>query len=180
MRRSSVLPFVRSLLAFTVYANWGAAFAQTPPNICDLIDQLGIEKQLNSHAYGILVACGHVPPPPPASSSEVSISSPTNMGGVDQDVVLGGEGTYPHVTQSETQIWTEGTTSIVAYNDSRTAGSCYAGASYSTDRGATCPDGTVFVAGMDEGSGGLSSRLNYVFRSTNGGTSWSQIQMGSS
>ena len=312
MRRSSVLPFVLSLFAFTVCANWGAAFAQTPPNICDLIDQLGIEKQLNSHAYGILVACGHVPPPPPASSSEVSISSPTNMGGVDQDVVLGGEGTYPHVTQSETQIWTEGSTSVVAYNDSRTAPSCYAGASSSTDGGATwtdmnsrpfcsghgtnygdpvlvydkkhtrwlagflasgcggqgigfwsstdginwstgsCahngssddrqsgwvdntptspfygrvyltwndfavgqfifvtfsddggvtwsgavqvesnaafirnvqvttgPNGTVFVAGMDEGGGGLNPRSNLLFRSTNGGASWSQISMGSS
>ena len=313
MRRTvSILRFVLSLLVFTV-CSLGAAFAQTPPNICDLIDQLGIPKQLNAHAYEILVACGRVPPPPPASSSSaVSFSNPTNLGGVDQDVVLGGEGTYPHVTQSETQIWTEGTTSVVAYNDSRTAGSCYAGASYSTDRGATwtdmnsrpfcsghgtnygdpvlvydkkhtrwlagflatgcggqgigiwssadginwsagsCahtgssddresgwvdntlsspfygrvyltwndfaagqwifvtfsddggvtwsgalqvesnaafirnvqvttgPNGTVFVAGMDEGSGGLSSRLNYVFRSTNGGTSWSQIQMGSS
>src|SRR5438128_11270800 len=102
-RTVSILRFVLSLLVFTV-CSLGAAFAQTPPNICDLIDQLGIEKQLNSHAYGILVACGHVPPPPPASSSEVSISSPTNMGGVDKDVVLGGEGTYQHVTQSETPI----------------------------------------------------------------------------
>ncbi len=272
-RTVSILRFVLSLLVFTV-CSLGAAFAQTPPNICDLIDQLGIPKQLNAHAYEILVACGRVPPPPPApSSSAVSFSNPTNLGGVDQDVVLGGEGTYPHVTQSETQIWTEGTTSVVAYNDSRTAGSCYAGASYSTDRGATwtdmnsrpfcsghgtnfgdpvlvydkkhtrwlagflatgcggqgmgiwssadginwsagsCahngsdddresgwvdntstspfygirnvqvttgPDGTVFVAGMDEGGGGLSSRVNYVFRSTNGGTSWSQTQMGPS
>ena len=139
-RTVSILRFVLSLLVFTV-CSLGAAFAQTPPNICDLIDQLGIPKQLNAHAYEILVACGRVPPPPPASSSSaVSFSNPTNLGGVDQDVVLGGEGTYPHVTQSETQIWTEGTTSVVAYNDSRTAGSCYAGASYSTDRGATWTD----------------------------------------
>src|SRR5438552_17738956 len=95
MRRTvSILRFVLSLLVFTV-CSLGAAFAQTPPNICDLIDQLGIPKQLNAHAYEILVACGRAPPPPPASSSSaVSFSNPTHLGGVAQDVVLRGRGTY--------------------------------------------------------------------------------------
>ena len=37
---------------------------------------------------------------------------------------------------------------------------------------------TVFVASMDEGGGGLSTRQNVIFRSTNGGTSWTQINIG--
>lgn len=40
------------------------------------------------------------------------------------------------------------------------------------------PDGTVFVAAMNEGSGGLSNRTNLIYRSTDGGASWSQITMG--
>ena len=36
----------------------------------------------------------------------------------------------------------------------------------------------VFLATMDEGGGGASTRQNIMFRSTNGGTSWTQITMG--
>ena len=41
------------------------------------------------------------------------------------------------MTQSETQIWAQGNTVVTAYNDSRTAPSCYSGGSYSTDNGVT-------------------------------------------
>ena len=34
------------------------------------------------------------------------------------------------------------------------------------------PDGTVFIATMNEGGGGLGSRTNTIYRSVNGGTSW--------
>ncbi len=37
---------------------------------------------------------------------------------------------------------------------------------------------TVFVASMDEGGGGLNTRQNVIFRSTNGGVSWTKIVMG--
>jgi len=41
------------------------------------------------------------------------------------------------------------------------------------------PDtGAVFIAAMDEGSGGLSSRQNIIFRSITGGTSWTQNTVG--
>lgn len=40
------------------------------------------------------------------------------------------------------------------------------------------PYSTVFVAAMDEGGGGLSTRQNVMYRSTDGGTSWTQIIMG--
>ena len=42
------------------------------------------------------------------------------------------------------------------------------------------PDtGAVFIAAMDEGSGGLSTRQNIIYRSTTGGTSWTEINVGS-
>ncbi|HEY0071535.1 MAG TPA: S-layer homology domain-containing protein, partial [Chloroflexia bacterium] len=41
------------------------------------------------------------------------------------------------------------------------------------------PDGTVFVTAMDENNGAANPRVNYIFRSTNGGASWSApISMG--
>lgn len=41
------------------------------------------------------------------------------------------------------------------------------------------PDGTVFVTAMDENNGGTNPRQNYIFRSTDGGASWSApISMG--
>jgi hypothetical protein len=40
-------------------------------------------------------------------------------------------------------------------------------------------DGTVFIASMDEGGGGASNRTNIVYRSTNGGVSWSTVYTGS-
>jgi len=41
-------------------------------------------------------------------------------------------------------------------------------------------DGTVFIAGMNEGAGALSNRTNLMYRSTNGGVSWTAITMGAS
>src|SRR5439155_6580174 len=40
-------------------------------------------------------------------------------------------------------------------------------------------DGTVFVAGMNEGGGGFGNRTNLIYRSTDGGSSWTAITMGS-
>jgi hypothetical protein len=37
---------------------------------------------------------------------------------------------------------------------------------------------TVFIASMDEGGGGNATRQNLMFRSTNGGKTWSQVTMG--
>jgi len=44
----------------------------------------------------------------------------------------------------------------------------------------TGQDGTVFIASMNEGNGGLTARSNLVFRSSNGGIIWDQINMGPS
>ncbi|MGZ4790061.1 MAG: hypothetical protein ACXVZX_16200, partial [Terriglobales bacterium] len=42
------------------------------------------------------------------------------------------------------------------------------------------PYSTVFVATMNEGGGGLANRQNVMYRSTDGGTSWNSVTMGSS
>lgn len=39
-------------------------------------------------------------------------------------------------------------------------------------------DGTVFVAGMNEGGGGVNPRTNIMYRSVDGGDTWTQIIMG--
>src|SRR5262249_16234073 len=39
-------------------------------------------------------------------------------------------------------------------------------------------DGTVFVAAMDEGGGGGNKRTNVIYRSTDGGASWTAMTMG--
>jgi hypothetical protein len=39
---------------------------------------------------------------------------------------------------------------------------------------------SVFVASMNEGNGGLSTRQNIIWRSDNGGVNWTQFSMGSS
>jgi hypothetical protein len=39
-------------------------------------------------------------------------------------------------------------------------------------------DGTVFIQAMDEGGGGLTNRQNWIYRSTNGGASWSGVTQG--
>src|SRR5438105_13782552 len=42
------------------------------------------------------------------------------------------------------------------------------------------PDGTFFIAGMNENGGGLAARTNYMYRSTDGGVTWSSaIALGS-
>ncbi|MGD0514912.1 MAG: sialidase family protein [Terriglobales bacterium] len=48
-------------------------------------------------------------------------------------------------------------------------------------RGAKLVEGknsTVFLASMDEGGGGTNSRQNVMYKSTNGGASWTKIVMG--
>jgi hypothetical protein len=41
-------------------------------------------------------------------------------------------------------------------------------------------DGTVFIFGMDEGGGAGNNRINWVYRSTNGGVSWTSVSPGPS
>ncbi len=44
--------------------------------------------------------------------------------------------------------------------------------------GSPGPDGTMFVAGMNEGGGGFNNRTNLMYRSSDGGDTWTEITMG--
>jgi hypothetical protein len=87
--------------------------------------------QLNLRASATLVACGQVTP---GGQGPASPNGDKPQSGVNVDVITGGE-TYPHVTQSEDQIWAHGKKVVIAYNDSRDAPSNYSGISYSTNAG---------------------------------------------
>jgi hypothetical protein len=303
-----------ALVVFAPAAHSSASASRAQTYSCASIERLGLEKQTNVHAAEVLAGCGHSSAGPSLnafSTLPLIAFAPANYGGADVDVVSGGEGMHPHVTQSESQTWSNGSTVVMAYNDSRTAPGCYSGGSYSLNGGATwanlntrpfcsghgtgfgdpvvvydqahskwvavflasgcggqgmgawtsldgatwstgsCahtgtsddresgwvdnsptspfygriyitwndfaagqniysifsndggttwsspvqvqaggfirnvqtttgPDGTVFIAGMNEGTGGLGSRINMLFRSTNGGASWSTVTMGGS
>jgi hypothetical protein len=115
-----------------------------PPGFdCASIDSLGINKQENLGAGLILIACGRSPG---GSASVFGESSPIVQellaplfGATDVDEITGTE-TFAHVTQSETYTLANPDNPnqiVTTYNDSRTAGSCYAGGSFSTDGGAT-------------------------------------------
>ncbi len=316
-RQRSRGPWVAAFTALAIVLTGalaaGANAGKSHARACASIERLGLEKQMNAHAAQILAACGRAPAGSltgggfSALSALGKLAAPDSYGGPDSNLTAG-DGTYPHVTQSETQAWAEGNTIVVAYNDSALAPSCYSGGSYSTDHGVTwnllttrpfcsghgtgygdpvvvydqahskwiavfiasgcgggglgawmsvdgvawtpgsCvhsgggddresgwvdnsassphygrmyiswndfgqnqqirvtysddggatwsspvnvnstfvrnvqittgPDGTVFIAGMNEGGGGLGSRTNIMYRSTNGGASWSPVTMG--
>jgi BNR/Asp-box repeat len=66
-------------------------------------------------------------------------ASPQGYGGMDRIIITGAE-TFPHVTQSESFVATNGSTIIVAYNDSRGVTQSplnIGGVSWSSDGGAT-------------------------------------------
>ncbi len=46
--------------------------------------------------------------------------------------------------------------------------------------GSSEADGTVFIFGMDEGGGAGNGRINWVYRSTDGGVSWTSVSPGPS
>jgi hypothetical protein len=152
MKSASVarqVQFAVSLLLCVVGANLahmaasGQAVQKQPgPHIVDGVDcsqlaALGIDKQTSLHAAAIRIACGTESPGeagPAASENPVPdpLGPYTNV-----DAVTGPE-VYPHVTQSESTIYSsDGNTIVVSYNDSNTAPGNYSGVSVSNDGGAT-------------------------------------------
>src|SRR6266550_478411 len=120
-----------------------------PPGFdCSQVFNMGINRQDNMLAGLIMLACGYTQPASPVQGSRVFgdgglsqwmeklLPEPLFIGGGDVDVVVP-DGTFPKVTQSESMEWCHANTCVVNYNDSRTAGSCYSGISYSSDGGAT-------------------------------------------
>ncbi len=122
----------------------GGSSGDTPFD-CSRVYEMGIDKQMNLRASQIMVACGYATGGSPSSSSGPATQpfkplAPANYGGTDANTILP-DGTSPHVTQSESFVWGNGSTIVANYNDSRTAPNCYAGISYSIDGGTTWQHG---------------------------------------
>ncbi|PYR27023.1 MAG: hypothetical protein DMF98_07125, partial [Acidobacteria bacterium] len=118
------------------------ASAQPPSTVlgvdCSRIAELGIDRQANLRAAAIRIGCGVEPPGRPGTASGAPgapLAAPANV-----NTITGGE-TYPHVTQSESSVWTsDGNTIVVNYNDSNTANLAtpnYSGVSTSADGGSS-------------------------------------------
>jgi hypothetical protein len=123
-------------------ASGQAGQKQPGPHIVDGVDcsqltALGIDMQANLHAAAIRIACGAEAPGkagPAASGNEMA----SRLGPYTNVDVISDPETFPHVTQSESMVWSsDGITIVVNYNDSDTASANYSGVSVSTDRGAT-------------------------------------------
>ena len=173
-----------------------------PPGFdCGQIGALGIDKQENLRAGLIMIACGESEggsPSPYGAFSQLLHQAiiPPLFGTTDVEEITGAD-TFSHVTQSETYTLANPDNPnqvVVTYNDSRTASSCYAGGSFSTDGGATftrltpspfCnghgtnfgdpvtlynkPTNTFFGIFLATGCGGQGIG---AWKSTNGGVTW--------
>ena len=106
---------------------------------CATVEQYSLERQTNIHAAQILASCGRGETGGFALHEFSALrrlgATAPELGGVDRDVTAGAGDVLPHITQSETQTWAEGNTTVVTYNDSKTAPSCYSGGSVSQDNG---------------------------------------------
>jgi hypothetical protein len=138
----------RVTLVVSTAAIVAATFAGAAPggggSSCSKIDRSQLEKQLSFNAERILAGCGGRPAATPdvlfSPLALLVAASPNVYGGGDVDLIAGRPQTYPHVTQSTSQVWAHGSTVIAAYNDSEGAAAspfCLAGGSRSTDGGAT-------------------------------------------
>src|SRR5690349_2617642 len=103
----------------------GASVARSVSAPCSPAAKHALAMQTNVHAAQVLAACNGAPAGQSArtgtafsSLSQIAPNRP-DLGGADVDAVLP-DGSYPNVTQSETQAWAQGNTVVVAYNDSRT------------------------------------------------------------
>lgn len=107
---------------------------------CANISALGIDRQMNMRAGLIRIGCGLDQAGPSATTPSKPAKGaprPSNIPSPNVDTITGPE-VFPHVTQSESTVWSsDGMTIVVNYNDSRTAPSNYSGLSVSTDGGQT-------------------------------------------
>jgi hypothetical protein len=103
---------------------------------CSEIFERGIDKQENLRATLIRVQCGL--DAPGAAGLEGGEGEGEDGSFTNINLITGGE-TFPHVTQSESMVWStpDGQTVVVNYNDSNTAPNNYSGVSVSVDAGQT-------------------------------------------
>jgi hypothetical protein len=102
---------------------------------CSEIFERGIDKQENLRATMIRIGCGLDAP------GQAETEGATGINAIDADninLITGGE-VFPHVTQSESMVWStpDAQTIVVNYNDSNTAPANYSGVSVSFDGGIT-------------------------------------------
>jgi hypothetical protein len=86
-----------------------------------------------------------------------------------------GGGALQLVYSDDGVTWNTVTLNSVFIRDVQVTG---AQISPTTAQAALASYNTVFVASMNEGGGGLSNRTNIIWRSTNGGASWTSFSMG--
>src|SRR5215472_2057432 len=102
---------------------------------CSDARALGLDKQMNVRATEVLAGCGLLGPHEtvgPSRGGAGRLDPPVNV------LVSNGDATFPHVTRSESTVWTsDGITVVVNFNDSRDAPNNFSGISFSTDGGAT-------------------------------------------
>jgi hypothetical protein len=108
---------------------------------CSTLDAMHVEMQMNLRASAALVACGRSTGGEEAAELGLTRDpdAGTGLAGGNFDVITGGE-TAPHVTQSEHQIWANGNTVVIHYNDSGSLAvvpAGYSGISVSTNGGQT-------------------------------------------
>jgi len=86
---------------------------------CSDIFALGIDKQENLRATMIRVGCG-LDAPGALGPEGLGIESPEDFTNIN---LITGLEIFPHVTQSESMVWStpDGQTVVVNYNDSRDA-----------------------------------------------------------
>jgi len=146
MKFLSLLIVVAAIIIVSIITFLPSVAFSASSDTCSQIALQGIHKQLNFHAGQILATCGLSDTV--SSIFPSSSRAPHDLGGTSVDIVLP-DGVYPHVTQSESQTWVNGSTIVVAYNDSRNASSatCYGNASVSTDGGVTFTDLNQFCSG---------------------------------
>src|SRR5262252_6262680 len=105
---------------------------------CSEIYERGIDKQENLRATMIRVGCG-LDAPGELGPEGLGVESPEDFNNIN---LITGLETFPHVTQSESMVWStpDGQTVVVNYNDSRDVASSpinIGGLSVSFDGGAT-------------------------------------------
>jgi hypothetical protein len=120
------------------HAQAPTAQAQLPKTFmgrdCARVAALGKRHPLNLGFGRVRIGCG-LTAGGSATSQQASAAPPPSPGNID---VITGTETYPHVTQSESMIATNGSIVVVNYNDSQNdANDQYSGVSVSTNGGAT-------------------------------------------
>src|SRR5438034_5213120 len=94
---------VFGVLAVTAFAGSATSAQGLAPPLpaCSTLDALGIPMQVNLRASSAMIACGRAAP---GEATQVAPVPAPPTPGVNVDVITGGE-TYPHVTQSEDQVF---------------------------------------------------------------------------